>query len=59
VITGLFILIEEHDGVGVVVDVGKGHSGVVEAISIRRFRLRDAAGALHAVPFSEAPRSPT
>jgi small conductance mechanosensitive channel len=39
--------------VGDVVDVGKGHSGVVEAISIRTIRLRDGAGALHAVPFSE------
>jgi len=35
VITGLFILIEDTMAVGDVVDVGKGHSGVVEAISIR------------------------
>jgi small-conductance mechanosensitive channel len=53
VITGLFILIEDTMAVGDVVDVGKGHSGVVEAISIRTIRLRDGAGALHAVPFSE------
>ncbi len=53
VITGLFILIEDTMAVGDVVDVGKGHSGVVEAISIRTIRLRDSAGALHAVPFSE------
>ncbi|HZS82524.1 MAG TPA: mechanosensitive ion channel domain-containing protein [Stellaceae bacterium] len=53
VITGLFILIEDQLAVGDVVDVGKGHSGVVEAISIRTIRLRDSAGAVHSVPFSE------
>lgn len=53
VITGLFILIEDTLAVGDVVDVGKGHSGVVEAISIRTIRLRDNAGTLHAIPFSE------
>jgi small conductance mechanosensitive channel len=53
VITGLFILIEDTLAVGDVVDVGKGHLGVVEAISIRSIRLRDGAGALHAIPFSE------
>jgi small-conductance mechanosensitive channel len=53
VITGLFILIEDTVAVGDVVDVGKGHSGVVEAISIRSIRLRDVSGTLHSVPFSE------
>ncbi|MBV9524141.1 MAG: mechanosensitive ion channel, partial [Alphaproteobacteria bacterium] len=53
VITGLFILIEDQLAVGDVVDVGKGHSGVVEAISIRTIRLRDNTGAVHSVPFSE------
>ncbi|HEX3500108.1 MAG TPA: mechanosensitive ion channel domain-containing protein [Stellaceae bacterium] len=53
VITGLFILIEDTLAVGDVVDVGKGHLGVVEAISIRTIRLRDNAGAIHAIPFSE------
>jgi moderate conductance mechanosensitive channel len=53
VITGLFMLIEDTLAVGDVVDVGKGHVGVVEAISIRSIRLRDGAGAIHAVPFSE------
>ena len=52
VITGLFILIEDTIAVGDVVDVGGGHSGVVEAISIRTIRLRDTAGAVHTVPFS-------
>jgi small-conductance mechanosensitive channel len=53
IITGLFILIEDSLAVGDVVDVGKGHAGVVEAISIRTIRLRDNAGTLHSVPFSE------
>jgi len=52
VITGLFILFEDTISVGDVVDVGGGHSGVVEAISIRTIRLRDGAGAVHSVPFN-------
>ncbi|NYZ13200.1 mechanosensitive ion channel [Azospirillum sp. RWY-5-1] len=52
VITGLFILFEDTISVGDVVDVGGGHSGVVEAISIRTIRLRDTAGSVHSVPFS-------
>jgi len=39
--------------VGDVVDLGKEHKGVVEAISIRTIRLRDQTGAVHTVPFSE------
>ncbi|HWI25844.1 MAG TPA: mechanosensitive ion channel domain-containing protein [Stellaceae bacterium] len=53
VITGLFILLEDTLSVGDVVDVGSGHSGVVEAISIRAIRLRDGAGTVHTVPFSD------
>src|SRR5437763_3238266 len=53
VITGLFILIEDQIAVGDVVDLGKEHKGVVEAISIRTIRLRDQTGAVHTVPFSE------
>jgi len=30
-----------------------GHSGIVEALSIRTIRLRDLAGAVHVVPFGE------
>jgi moderate conductance mechanosensitive channel len=52
VITGLFILLEDTIAVGDVVDVGGGHSGVVEAMSVRTIRLRDVAGAVHSVPFS-------
>lgn len=53
VITGLFILFEDTISVGDVVDVGNDHSGVVEAISIRTIRLRDLAGTVHSVPFSQ------
>jgi small-conductance mechanosensitive channel len=53
IITGLFILIEDTLAVGDVVDVGKGHSGVVEAITVRTIRLRDAAGTVHTIPWSE------
>jgi small conductance mechanosensitive channel len=53
VITGLFILLEDQIAVGDIVDVGKDHAGAVEAITIRTIRLRDLAGAVHTVPFSE------
>jgi moderate conductance mechanosensitive channel len=53
VITGMFILIEDQIAVGDVVDLGKDHKGVVEAISIRTIRLRDQAGAVYTVPFSD------
>jgi small conductance mechanosensitive channel len=53
VITGLFILIEDQIAVGDIVDLGKEHAGVVEAISIRTIRLRDMSGVVHTVPFSE------
>jgi small-conductance mechanosensitive channel len=53
IITGLFILIEDQLAVGDVVDLGKDHSGVVEAITVRTIRLRDLAGVVHMVPFSD------
>jgi moderate conductance mechanosensitive channel len=53
VITGLFILAEDQLAVGDIVDVGKDHAGMVEAISVRTIRLRDQAGTVHTVPFSE------
>jgi small conductance mechanosensitive channel len=53
VITGLFILMEDQIAVGDVVDVGKDHAGVVEAITVRTIRLRDLAGSVITVPFSE------
>ncbi len=53
VITGLFILIEDQLAVGDVVNLGADHSGVVEAITVRTIRLRDQAGVVHTLPFSE------
>ena len=52
VITGLFILVEDTIAVGNWVSVG-GHEGDVESLSIRTIRLRDVAGSVHTVPFSE------
>lgn len=52
IITGLFILIEDAVAIGDFVDVA-GHAGVVEGLSIRSIRLRDVAGTVHTVPFSE------
>ncbi len=52
VITGLFILLEDTISVGDVITVA-GHSGVVEAVTIRTIRLRDISGTVHTVPFSE------
>ena len=53
IITGLFILLEDQIAVGDIVDVGKDHKGVVEAITIRTIRMRDLSGTVHTVPFSE------
>ena len=52
IITGLFILVENTIAVGDYVDVG-GHEGTVESLSIRTIRLRDPAGSVHTVPFSD------
>jgi small conductance mechanosensitive channel len=52
VITGFFILVEDAVAVGDLVEVG-GHSGKVEAMSIRSIQLRDLRGNVHRVPFSE------
>ncbi len=52
VITGLFILVEDTIAVGDYVEVG-GHEGDVESLSIRTIRLRDPAGSVHTVPFSD------
>jgi small conductance mechanosensitive channel len=53
VINGIFMLIEDTISVGDVVDLGGGHAGVVEGLSIRTIRLRDGNGAVHTIPFSE------
>ena len=52
VITGVFILFENTIAVGDVVDLGGGHSGLVEHFSIRTIKLRDSNGGVHTVPFS-------
>jgi len=52
VITGLFYLFEDTVNVGDVVDVGGGHHGFVESMTIRSIRLRDLEGSVHTVPFS-------
>jgi small-conductance mechanosensitive channel len=53
-ITSVAVLIDDTFAVGDVVDLGSGHSGVVEAMSIRTIKLRAFDGSLHTVPFSEA-----
>jgi small conductance mechanosensitive channel len=52
IITGMFILIEDQIAVGDVIRVG-AHAGVIEKLSLRTIRLRDLAGVVHTVPFSE------
>jgi small-conductance mechanosensitive channel len=52
VINGLFILFQETISVGDFVEVG-GHGGTVERMSVRTIELRDLAGIVHTVPFSE------
>ena len=52
IITGLFIILEGQITIGDIVEVA-GHSGKVEAITIRTVRLRDVNGHLHVIPFSE------
>ena len=51
IITGLFILLEDSVAVGDVVTAG-GHTGTVEAITIRTIRMRDLQGQVHTVPYS-------
>jgi small conductance mechanosensitive channel len=51
VFTGMFVFLEAAVAVGDVVELG-GHSGVVEAMSIRSIRLRDLEGNVHTIPFS-------
>lgn len=51
-LTGFTIILEDLIQVGDVVRVG-GYSGVVERITIRKVQLRDLAGTVYTVPFSE------
>lgn len=52
VITGVFILLEDHYRVGDVASVG-GKTGMVEAVSLRRTVLRDLDGIVHMIPNGE------
>lgn len=52
VITGIFILVENTIEVGDFIEAA-GHSGVVQSMTIRTLRLRDASGCVHTIPFSE------
>jgi len=52
IITGLFILVEDAVSVGNVAQLG-GHTGVVEAISLRTVQLRDLEGRVFTIPFSD------
>jgi small-conductance mechanosensitive channel len=54
VITGAFMLFENTIAIGDTVKIGE-HSGVVEGMTIRTLRLRDANGQVHTVPFSAVP----
>lgn len=54
-LTGLFIIVENTIAVGDIVKLGE-HAGVVEGMTIRTVRLRDAQGSLHIVPFSDITR---
>jgi small conductance mechanosensitive channel len=51
-IIGLIILAEDTISVGDYVNVGAGE-GVIETLTIRALRVRDASGALLTIPFSE------
>ena len=55
-LSGLFILVEDQFGVGDVVDLDPGVSGVVEAVSLRTTRLRAVDGTVWHVPNGEIRR---
>ncbi len=54
-LAGIFIIIEDQYGVGDIVDVGEA-VGVIEEVTLRTTRLRDAAGVLWVVPNGEIRR---
>lgn len=54
-LSGIFIILEDHYGVGDIVDTGHA-TGKVEEISLRTTRLRDQAGTLWIVPNGEIQR---
>lgn len=52
VIAGFFILLENHYGVGDVVNIA-GTDGLVEAMNLRFTTLRDVHGTVHSIPHGE------
>lgn len=54
-LAGFFIVVEDQYGVGDVIDVGEA-SGLVESVSLRTTRLRDADGRVWHVPNGEIKR---
>lgn len=53
IITSVFHILDDTFTVGDMVVIA-GHTGVIEDITLRVIRLRDADGRLHVIPFSEA-----
>jgi len=54
-LNGMNLLLEDTIGVGDNVTIG-ADTGTIEAISMRTIRLRDGAGAVHTIPFSDVTR---
>lgn len=52
VITGIFNILEDTMAIGDGVEID-GRAGTVEGMTIRTLRLRDSAGALFSIPFSQ------
>lgn len=52
-LTSIGVLVDDTFAVGDVIDLGGGHSGVVEQMSILTIKLRAQDGSLLSVPFSE------
>ena len=49
IITGLFILVEDHISIGHFVKVGN-HAGIIEKLTLRTIQLRDIGGTVHVIP---------
>lgn len=54
-LAGVFVIVEDHYGVGDVVDLGEA-VGTVEEVSLRTTRLRDVGGVMWVVPNGEIRR---
>lgn len=51
-LTGITVLLEDSASVGDIVDID-GHAGTVESMGIRVMTLRDLAGTVYTIPYSE------